>query len=76
LVDQACAGLRHEFWADDVSLIDATRIHRTRIHGSRQLTDVYLLALAVRTEGRMVTLERRVPTSPVIGSSAANMVVI
>ncbi len=76
LVDQACAGTRHEFWADDVTLTDATRIDRTRIHGPRQITDVYLLALAVSHHGRIVTLDGRIPTSPAIGATSKNLLVI
>src|SRR5688572_23658980 len=37
----------HEFWADDISIVDEGLFDRGRILGPRQLTDVYLLALAV-----------------------------
>ena len=33
--------------------------------GSRQLTDVYLLVLAVRRGGRLVTFDRAVPLAAV-----------
>jgi predicted nucleic acid-binding protein len=42
--------------------------------GSRQLTDVYLLALAVRRGGRLVTLDRAVPLEAVVGARAEHLV--
>jgi uncharacterized protein len=59
LVDACAAGV-HEFWPDDISLLDASVIDSTRIHGPRQLTDLYLLALAVRRGGRFVTFDASV----------------
>ena len=50
----ACAKNDHEFWPDDISLLDARVADRTRIHGPRQITDVYLIALAVRHGGQLV----------------------
>jgi toxin-antitoxin system PIN domain toxin len=67
---------QHEFWPDDVSLLDPGRIAETRVHGPAQLTDIYLLALAVAREGRFVTLDRRVSTSAVLGARPEHFVVI
>jgi predicted nucleic acid-binding protein len=47
----ATAEAVHEFWPDDVSLLESRVADATRIHGPRQITDVYLLALAVRHGG-------------------------
>ena len=47
----------HEFWPDSRSLLDAQLVDATRVHGPRQLTDVYLLALAVHHGGRLVTFD-------------------
>ena len=57
---EASAGTLHEFWPDDVSLLDARVADSGRIHGPRQITDVYLLALAVRHDGRFVTFDASV----------------
>jgi len=61
----ACASPLHHFWPDDVSLLDPSVADFERIHGPRQLTDVYLLALAVRNEGRFVTFDSAVPLAAV-----------
>lgn len=48
----------HAFWPDDLSLIATGTLDWRHVLGSRQLTDLYLLALAVRHGGRLVTLDR------------------
>jgi hypothetical protein len=66
----------HEFWADGVSVLDPAVVRLDRIHGARQLTDAYLLALAVRQGGRLVTFDRAVPWQAVPGATAAHLVVL
>ncbi len=66
----------HEFWAESVSVLEPSRIDPTRIHGPRQLTDVYLLALAVARNGRLVTFDRSLAVSAVIGATDAHLVVL
>jgi uncharacterized protein len=65
---EACANDLHEFWPDDLSLLDANVADSSRIHGPRQITDVYLLALAVRRDGRLVTLDQSVVHNAVVGA--------
>ena len=72
----AVAHRHHEFWADDLSLLDDKAIDTTRIHGSKQLTDVYLLALAVAHGGRLVTFDRSLPVDAVKGAQKKHLVVI
>lgn len=60
----------HAFWPDDISLLDTKRIDRTRIHGASQITDIYLLALAVANEGRLVTFDRSIAVDAVVGAGA------
>jgi toxin-antitoxin system PIN domain toxin len=66
----------HEFWADNVSLLDDSRFEPDNILGPRQLTDVYLLALAVYNNGCLVSFDGRIPISAVRNSSAVNLLVI
>src|SRR5690242_9031429 len=58
----------HEFWADEVSLLDAAVVDAARIHGPRQITDVYLLALATRKGGRFVTFDGAVSHDAIPGA--------
>lgn len=72
----ACEAEVHEFWADDVSLLDPEAVDSTRIHGPRQLTDFYLLALAVRHEGRFVTFDTGLPLAAVRDATPRHLLVL
>jgi len=65
----ACAAPFHAFWPDDVSLLDPAIADPSRIHGPRQLTDIYLVALAVRHRGRFVTFDRSIALEAVRGAA-------
>ena len=72
----ACEADVHEFWSDEVSLLDPKTVDSTRIHGPRQLTDIYLLALAVRHAGRFVTFDASIPLAAVRNAAAHHLVVL
>lgn len=58
----------HQFWPDDLSIVDqATFTHRHLI-GSGQVTDSYLLALAVKNGGRFLTIDGGVALNSVVGA--------
>ena len=73
---EASASGHHEFWPDDLSLLDERRFDCARIHGPRQLTDVYLLALAVRRGGRFVTFDHSVSIEACKGAKAKDVVTL
>lgn len=66
----------HQFWSDDVSLLDDHLIDPTRVHGPRQLTDVYLLALSVKRHGCLVTFDQSIGLEAVNGATSAHRVVL
>lgn len=66
----------HEFWPDDISVLDDKVIDRTRLHGPRQITDCYLLALAVRHHGALATLDRTISRESVHGATARHLIKI
>ncbi len=71
---EASASAFHEFWPDDVSLLDQGVTISTRIHGSKQITDLYLLALAVRHHGVFITFDAAVSIDPVRGAQEKHLV--
>jgi toxin-antitoxin system PIN domain toxin len=73
---EACASTHHEFWPDDVSLLDAKVADPTRIHGPRQLTDLYLLALAVRHGGHFVTFDAAVSVDAISGAQKKHLLIL
>lgn len=73
---RATGGEHHAFWPCDVSLLDTRRIDRSRLHGPRQVTDAYLLALAVARGGRFVTFDTAIPLRAVAGALRHHLVVV
>jgi toxin-antitoxin system PIN domain toxin len=61
----------HEFWPDDITLFDNRRIDTDRLLDSGQVTDAYLLALALAHGGELATFDRRLVTSAVVNGSKA-----
>ena len=75
-LSNAIAAPDHVFWADSISLCDSTRFRHDRILSPRQLTDLYLLALAVEHDGSLVTYDRGIPLSAVSGAQAKHLDVV
>ena len=70
------AATDHLFWPDEVSITDQHCFAVDKIHGPRQLTDTYLLALAVANGGRLVTFDQRISTSAVLSAQSKNLVLL
>jgi len=51
----------HQFWDDTISLVDSRKF--TTLPGSKNLTDYYLLALAIKNSGKLVTFDQRIDPS-------------
>ena len=50
----------HRFWAMDVDFLDAVEPFTERLFGHQRVSDAYLLGLAVKKKGRLVTLDRAI----------------
>lgn len=75
-LSEASAGTEHEFWADNVNLLEAGLFDWSRILGHRQVTDAYLLSLAVHNGGRLVTFDRRIALDAVASAKPGQLVVV
>ena len=75
-LQQICTDLDHEFWPDEVSLRTEAGINWNRVLGHNQITDVYLLALAVARLGCFVTLDHRVTLSTVNSGAPKNLMLL
>jgi toxin-antitoxin system PIN domain toxin len=64
-LQEACAALDHEFWPDDISLRDDLHVDFSRVQGHNQITDLYLLALAVHRGGRLASFDQAIALSAV-----------
>lgn len=67
---------RHRFWSDDISIADDTVFDHTRLKGHRQMTDAYLLALATKNGGRLVTFDASIDFRCVRAAKPENLVVL
>jgi uncharacterized protein len=71
-----CTGRQHVFWIDSLSVREDRRFVWNHVQGHRQLTDVYLLALAVANEGRLATFDSAIPLRAVQRAEPKNLEVI
>jgi hypothetical protein len=73
---RATSSPEHEFWPDDLSLLDTRRFDHSRVVGHRQLTDLYLLALAATHEACLATFDGAVPLSAAREAGPRYLVVV
>lgn len=73
---QAARAPHHEFWPDDVSVLDSTLLNPRRLLGPRRIADAYLLALSVRRGGRFAAFDRSAPLDAVPGARPEHLVAI
>jgi hypothetical protein len=69
-------GTDHEFWPDSVSLLDSSVINTRKVLGPRQITEIYLLALARARGGRLVTFDESINLAAVPRASAESLMVV
>ncbi|MCX6911636.1 MAG: VapC toxin family PIN domain ribonuclease [Verrucomicrobia bacterium] len=72
----AKTGGHHEFWADDLTITDTQVFDRTKWRGHQQVTDTYLLALAVKHSGRLVTFDTGIALDTVRGAMPHHLLVL
>jgi hypothetical protein len=67
-----CAQPGHDFWADDVSLLNAlSEPMRGSLQGHQQVTDYYLVCLAAAHGGKLATFDGSLARS--VGSAAVSI---
>ena len=69
ILHQFCAAEGHHFWAEDISI--TTLLEPDVVVSHNQVTDLYLLGLAVHNGGKLATLDRRIPGNAVRGGMKA-----
>ena len=76
LLAAATATDLHAWWPSEVSLLDASVVDRSRLHGPGQVTDTHLLAMAVHHGGRLVTFDRRISLGVVRGAREEHLTLV
>jgi toxin-antitoxin system PIN domain toxin len=66
-MQEAIEGLRislqdeaHQFWPDSIAFTDAMLALERPIRDHQQVTDAYLVALAIQNRGKLATLDRKI----------------
>jgi toxin-antitoxin system PIN domain toxin len=71
---QLCEAPGHHFWPDDISILQLFESDPIITHA--QITDLYLLGLAVHKRGKLATLDRRIPVDALRGGRKALELII
>jgi uncharacterized protein len=71
---QLCEAPGHQFWSEDISILQILESDAIITHA--QITDVYLLGLAVHKRGKLATLDQRIPVDAVLGGRKALELII
>jgi uncharacterized protein len=66
----------HLFWPDEISVIDERIFDYEKVLGPGQLTDMYLLGLAAKRGGVLVSFDQSISTAAIIPASSRHLVVI
>ena len=60
LLDDNLKHPAHQFWRDEFSYAEAVQPFAGQLTGHQQVTDAYLLGLAIRKKGKLATLDRSI----------------
>ena len=66
----------HVFWPDAISLLDTALFDWRELLHPRQLTDAYLLALAMQHEGVFVTFDHALPLKALDKAAASHLILL
>lgn len=73
---QFCDAREHVFWPDAISLGDRALFDLSFVARPAQLTDVYLLGLAMQMRGRLATFDRKIPLKAVRGATTSHLAIV
>jgi len=71
-----CSEREHVFWPDSVSIRERGRFRWNHVQGHRQVTDVYLLALAISNQGRLATFDFSISLDAIEAAKKQNLELI
>ena len=71
ILQEFCLNPQHEFWPDSLSLLDGSIFSHAALLAHSQITDVYLLGLAVQNKGKLATFDQDIAVAAVTGGKQA-----
>ena len=75
-MQKVCAQVDHQFWPDDLSLRADDALDWSRVTGHNQITDAYLLALAVKHGGCFASFDQKIALSSVRNAQAHHLSIL
>lgn len=66
----------HQFWADEIDVVEAMVPFAERLKGHQQVTDAYLLGLARQKKGKLATMDKAVTELFAEKSMERNLVIV
>jgi toxin-antitoxin system PIN domain toxin len=76
LLGAAIRNTTHRRLAEDISLLDATRFRTAQLVSHKQVTDLFLIGMAVRHDVCLVTFDRSIPIHASIGFDPRHLRVV
>lgn len=73
---EAIKHTKHEFIATNLDVVQSNIIDWRHLQGHRQLTDAYLLALAVHANAKLVTLDSRINFRCVKNAQVSDLIIV
>jgi predicted nucleic acid-binding protein len=67
---------QHRFWTEDIEVSEAFAPLGRHLLGHQQITDAYLLGLAIHKKGRLATLDADLPSLLPEQSSAGSRIAV
>lgn len=74
LLNMAKVATDHEFWPDSLSILDQNSFAFTAASRHDQIADSFLLALATKNDGCVVTLDQNIKAKHVMGATQKHLV--
>jgi len=71
-----CSAREHVFWPDSASIRQSGQFRWNHVQGHRQLTDVYLLALAISHQARLATFDSTISLRAIESAREENLATI
>jgi len=76
LLDANLRHATHHFWEDEISLLAAVELFAERLVGHQQISNAYLLGLAIHKKGKLATLDQGVLALLPAGSAHRDSLVL
>lgn len=76
LLEKAQENTRHTFLDQTISLLDSNKFEASKLVSHKQVTDLFLIGMAIHHDATLVTFDRNIPIHAAIGFKDRHLKVI